>query len=289
MILAAGSPSLKRHKHVRRQALAQRRTGLHSSQLRQCEHWTDVRNATDKTETVLARLTGRFGVGLVSIHSVAMRIVAISDLHGYLPATVPRCDLLVIAGDVCPDFEGSGNRARAKALRVSEQQADWLQSAFAPWISRLPAAAAVMCWGNHDYVGEELPTDLLNLPVVLLTDNSCLIQGLTVYGTPWTTFAPTMWAFDVTADQVAARSLAIPSDVDILVSHGPALGVLDATLSGERAGSPALLEATKRIEPRLHLFGHIHEARGVQGFSYNVSLLDVRYRPYPLPLTEIDL
>ena len=50
-----------------------------------------------------------------------------------------------------------------------------------------------------------------------------------------------------------------------------------------------MVTAVARVRPRLHVFGHIHEARGQEGSSYNVAVVDERYEPYQLPLTVIEL
>ena len=56
----------------------------------------------------------------------------------------------------------------------------------------------------------------------------------------------------------------IPSDTDILITHGPPLGFKDWCDSGDHAGCADLLrEVQTRIKPLVHLFGHIHEDPGV--------------------------
>jgi hypothetical protein len=50
----------------------------------------------------------------------------------------------------------------------------------------------------------------------------------------------------------------ISSDTDILMTHGPPLGVLDG---GQ--GCAALRRAAIRVEPRLNVFGHLHSAYGI--------------------------
>ena len=56
----------------------------------------------------------------------------------------------------------------------------------------------------------------------------------------------------------------IPTDCDILLTHGPPFSILDRwEFSWDHwGGSKALLEAILRAKPRVHLFGHCHDQRG---------------------------
>jgi Icc-related predicted phosphoesterase len=58
----------------------------------------------------------------------------------------------------------------------------------------------------------------------------------------------------------------LPEGLNILVTHGPPFGILDATphFDGyERCGCRALAKRVKEIKPRYHAFGHIHDSHGV--------------------------
>ena len=55
----------------------------------------------------------------------------------------------------------------------------------------------------------------------------------------------------------------IPPDTDVLVTHQPPEDILD--LSDEiHYGDPFLRQRVMQVHPRLHLFGHIHKAAGVE-------------------------
>lgn len=57
----------------------------------------------------------------------------------------------------------------------------------------------------------------------------------------------------------------IPNDTEILLTHTPAEHILDKTRKGVRAGCGILARRMKELEScRLHVFGHIHEARGAE-------------------------
>jgi Icc-related predicted phosphoesterase len=84
----------------------------------------------------------------------------------------------------------------------------------------------------------------------------------------------------------------------VLVTHRPPHGVLDLVprdLAGayENTGCKELLRAVKRIKPKLHVFGHIHEGYGVNRGDeitfLNACICDAAYRPINPPLSIIDI
>jgi hypothetical protein len=55
-------------------------------------------------------------------------------------------------------------------------------------------------------------------------------------------------------------------DTDVLITHGPPAHHLD---SG--SGCNVLLDLLWRLRPKLHVFGHIHAARGVQAVTWTLG------------------
>lgn len=90
----------------------------------------------------------------------------------------------------------------------------------------------------------------------------------------------------------------IPEETDVLITHGPPFGILDRTISGLEVGCEDLLKTIKKLKPKFHLFGHIHEAygeeNGINTTFINGSLLDEHYNlvnapkefVYPLDLSS---
>jgi len=87
---------------------------------------------------------------------------------------------------------------------------------------------------------------------------------LVCYGAPW---QPEFcdWAFNLKrGKECQDKWNLIPHDTDILITHGPPLGYGDRTSTGFQCGCENLLRTIQSRDqpPRLHIFGHIHEARG---------------------------
>jgi Icc-related predicted phosphoesterase len=216
---------------------------------------------------------------------------AISDLHGRLPH-IEDCDLLLIAGDICPDHYVGKEKRYALDDVGAAWQVQWLHTEFRPWLFDLMRRGieAVGIAGNHDFAFERRRrwVEALKLPWTYLLDETYeSLAGPVIYGTPWVPGLP-RWAFYASESGCHARSEAIPKGIDILMSHGPPLGYRDLTsprFGSMNAGDIYLITACERVQPKLLVCGHIHEGHGYERMFgttvYNVSYVDENYETRP--------
>jgi Icc-related predicted phosphoesterase len=197
-----------------------------------------------------------------------LKIVAISDTHGqHRRVRLPKGDVLVHAGDLTTKGEFS---------EVSD---------FLDWFSKLPFARKIFIAGNHDFFFEKAPDALIQkqIPegVVYLNDSGITINDLNIWGSP-----VTPWFFDWAFNRQRGADInrhwkRIPSNTDLLVTHGPAFGILDVIINGNHTGDKDLLKMINEIKPKVHLCGHIHESYGSlkRGTTrhVNASLVNERY------------
>jgi len=211
-----------------------------------------------------------------------MKIMFLSDTHGrHLEITelygeLPYVDIIVHSGD---------------CTRYGEFEETDL---FMNWFSKQNAKHKVLVAGNHDFVLQQMDRRnwLLanNYGVTYLEDSFINIDGLGIYGSPWSPVFG-MWAFmkhrNAELDEVWQK---VPTDgsVDLLVTHSPRYGRFDVSVRGNyNVGCEMLANRINDIHPKVHVFGHIHECGGmikeetevpVKGMvSLNASLLNIRY------------
>jgi Icc-related predicted phosphoesterase len=175
---------------------------------------------------------------------LAPTIVMISDTHGARPS-LPAGDVLVH----CGDLTHLGSFAELKA------EVEWLKS--------LPFRHVILVGGNHDMaLGnlcdkklENQTRKLLFGHIHYLRDSGVVLEGVKFWGSPW--IPAYAGVFNLPEDELQQKWDLIPSDTDVLVTHGPPAGTLDGA-----TGSPSLAAALRRIQPSIHCFGHVHEHHG---------------------------
>ena len=232
-----------------------------------------------------------------------MRIVALSDQHGFLP-DVPPCDLLIVGGDVCPDRVDGALAEHSPAVQKA-----WFDDHARPWLARAPATHKILTWGNHDWCGQacdfsdDFPGRAYSTTLQVVVDAGTRVPSaheaermVSVWATPWSNQFM-HWAFMKARPDLAQVYAAIPDGIDILVSHQPPLGHGDrhhppGAEEAEHLGNPDLLAAIDRIKPRVVICGHIHGGHGRFDYNgtpiYNVSVVDDSYR-LVRPATVIDV
>lgn len=207
------------------------------------------------------------------------KITFISDTHTKhekLNGFLPGGDILICGGDI----SSRGN--------ITEIEY------FLKWFDNIDNYDfKVFIAGNHDFGFENDYEKLIGLltgykNVEYLQDERMDLwddedQQLVIYGTPW---QPEFfnWAFNLPRDgeELKAKWDLIPSDVDILITHGPAYGFVDQVKGKEEhLGCKLLSKRIEEVKPRIHVCGHIHSGNGItltNDTSYfNASVLDERY------------
>ena len=147
---------------------------------------------------------------------------------------------------------------------------------------------------HHSYNSLECRAMIQNHPsIIYLEDSSTIIQmnehALKIYGSPW---QPEFfeWAFNLPrGDSLRSKWDLIPIDTDILITHGPPYGILDKNLQFSNVGCVDLYDVVvNKVQPRVHLFGHIHESYGNvfngKTLFANCSTCNLSYRPINPPV-----
>lgn len=232
-----------------------------------------------------------------------LKIVAISDLHGFLPEITEPADIAIIAGDIMPlavQFDKSGSKL-------------WLETEFTYWVKNLPVDEVFLVAGNHDAYFESISKTNLSIflngcdrrlrylknETVTYFDSNGL--AWTIFGTPYCHIYGN-WPFMRTDEYMTEKFKEIPDKVDIIISHDPPFAVGDADvildtsrspiLNWQHLGNPPLANRINNVHYKLLVCGHIHGGDHELNPWFkvvNVSQLNEGYKPYYKPFyTEIE-
>lgn len=189
-----------------------------------------------------------------------MKIACISDTHEQHEAldiwfmdNIDSIDMIIHAGDGANSIIPEINESKLRDFL------HWLNSWKTP---------VVYVPGNHDTSFEK---GLINKDefgnITFLVHELKEVNGIKIFGSPYTPkFGMEGWAYNVKRQKLDKYWEAIPDDTQILVTHGPPKYILDLTedynVNGMvNVGCKALLNHVRRVEPKYHIFGHIHDEK----------------------------
>lgn len=182
-----------------------------------------------------------------------IKIWHISDTHTYHELLeIPKgIDMVIHSGDA----------TNPRDPYLSEDQ---MQN-FIRWFGSLPIKHKIFVAGNHDLCIEKnliTKIDFLINGITYLENDYAEVEGLKIWGSPFTPTFGQGWAFNKKRSALHDIWKEIPDDVDIVVVHGPPKGILDLAYHQlnciEFCGDEALRKRMYLLKPKLCLFGHIH-------------------------------
>jgi hypothetical protein len=143
---------------------------------------------------------------------------------------------------------------------------------------------------------EELLGIHLHPNVYYLENSSIDIEGLKIWGSPYSPTFGYGWGFNVDRGYDAAQIWnQIPLDTDIVITHSPIYGYNDRTSNtNENVGCADLYHRLHEVKPHLHFAGHIHEGYGWGTipykdewgdiYTFNGSTCNLRYEAIQDPI-----
>ena len=187
-----------------------------------------------------------------------MKIWHISDthtFHGLL--TIPDgIDMVIHSGDATNPKEPYPNKIEMEN--------------FIFWFSKLPIKWKVFVAGNHDTsIEKKLITklDFASNGIIYLENDFTEIEGIKIWGSPITPTFGTGWAFNKNRAKTHEVWSKIPDGTDIVICHGPPKGVLDLSFNVQNelefCGDNSLKKKMISLNPKLCLFGHIHNCEDI--------------------------
>jgi len=225
-----------------------------------------------------------------------VRIICISDTHSLHEGMLYNLDKLI---------DPSKKNILIHAGDCTNVGREFETKDFVKWFERLEGFdLKLFIAGNHDFSFEKEPDylyelineeKLLKSNVVYLEDEEYLLslpefeRPIKIYGSPW---QPEFhnWAFNLprNGNILNEKWNKIPTDTDILVTHGPSYGILDKTPFNDHVGCELLRQRLLEVKPPIHIFGHIHNSRGVMSYNntvcVNASICTEQYRPINKPI-----
>jgi Icc-related predicted phosphoesterase len=233
-----------------------------------------------------------------------MKIATISDTHNQhiLYSTTflkeENVDMLICAGDA----------SNTKSPYINENE---LRN-FLEWMSSLRHIKyKIFVPGNHDTSFEKGLIKRFQYPnIIFLVDETITIKekllfglksrNIKIHGSPFTPTFGTGWAYNCKRSKIYKHWEMIPDDTDILITHGPPKYISDYTVDFDRniinVGDKSLLNKVLEIQPKFHIFGHVHDEKGhynngvktlgnkCKTTFINASIVDLKHNPVNTPI-----